>query len=189
MSASPKAVRSGGPPGKAGQAPASQPPAPPIHGRAAFDEGLQAEWLRAGREQEPLALLLIEVDHFTAYARKAGAAAAEDSLQQIAAALMQAVFRPTDLVARYAEAQFAIVLPTHEAGARVVAARVRHAVNGLSLPHRAGEGGIVTVSIGVAALTPAPEQPAAGLVTLAEDALAQARRIGHDCIVSQDWIA
>ncbi len=186
MSASPKAVRSGGPPGKA---PVSQPSAPPIHGRAAFDEGLEGEWLRAGREQESLALLLIEVDHFPGYARKAGAAATEDSLQQIAAVLMQAVFRPTDLVVRYGEAQFAIVLPTHEAGARVVAARARHAVNGLALPHRAGEGGIVTVSIGVAALTPAPEQPAHGLVTLAEEALAQARRIGHDCIVSQDWIA
>lgn len=180
MSAQSETAYLGGPPDTAAASPGP---------RQAFDERLQAEWLRAGRAQLPLSLLLIEVDHFPTYLAHLGAPGADACLNQIAAQLAHAVFRPTDLVARYGESQFAIVLPTHEAGARVVAARVRHAVNGLALPHRGGEGDIVTVSIGVAALTPAPEQPAAGLVTLAEDALAQARRIGHDSIVSQDWIA
>jgi len=182
MSAKSKAEHAGGPPDSTAVPAVAGP-------RQVFDDRLQTEWQRAERAQLPLSLLLIEMDHFPAYTARLGPTGADTCLNQIAAQLAHAVFRPTDLVARYGEAQFAIVLPTHEAGARVVAARVRHAVNGLALPHRGGEGGIVTVSIGVAALTPAPGMSPAELVTLAEGALTQARRIGRDCIVSQDWIA
>lgn len=158
-----------------------------IMGRAAFDQHLAQEWERA---KEPLSLLIIDVDGFAAYNASHPAPKGDECLGQIAVLLARAVFRPTDLVARYGEDEFAILLPSvHEGGARVVAARVRSLVNELAIPHRAGEGGILTVSIGVAALTPTGEGGPQTLVDLCEGALAQAKRIGGDSIVSQDWIA
>ncbi len=158
--------------------------------RAAFDGRLAQEWDRAQRAAEPLSLLLIDVDHFRAYADTHTATLSEERLNRIATTLARAVFRPADMVARYDDDEFAILLPAvHEVGARVVAARVRLLVNALAMPHSGGEGGIVTVSIGVAAFTPTGETSPEALVELCEGALEQAKRMGRDSIVSQDWMA
>lgn len=177
---------------KSGQplAEAQAQPGAGVANRAAFDERLTQEWARAQRADEPLSLLLIDVDHFRAYADTHTATLSEERLNRIAATLARAVFRPADLVARYDDDEFAILLPAvHEVGARVVAARVRLLVNALAMPHSGGEGGIVTVSIGVAALAPTDGAGPETLVALCVGALEQAKRMGRDSIVSQDWMA
>lgn len=161
-----------------------------ILSRASFDERLAQEWGRARRERTPLSLLLVDIDHFRAYVDTHVATMGPDRLKKIAATLGRAVFRPADVVARYGDDEFAILLPAvHETGARVVAARVRMLVNAMAMPHSGGEGGIVTVSIGVAALTPEGDAVPQLLVDLCESALEQAKRMGRDSIVSQDWMA
>ncbi|MDH4134128.1 MAG: GGDEF domain-containing protein [Gammaproteobacteria bacterium] len=176
---------------------ATQAPAPAeadaltgLLSRAAFDERLAQEERRAHDEHDDLSLLLIDIDHFRAYVDTHRPRMVEDRLKKIAATLMQAVFRPTDLVARFGDDEFAILLPgVHEGGAQVVAARARTLINSLAMRHSAGEGGIVTVSIGVAALAPEENGGAAQLVDLCKSALEQAKRMGRDNIVSQDWMA
>jgi diguanylate cyclase (GGDEF)-like protein len=161
-----------------------------ILNRASFDERLAQEWNRARREQTPLSLLLVDIDHFRAYVDTHVAAMGQDRLKKIAATLGRAVFRPADVVARHGDDEFAILLPAvHEIGARVVAARVRMLINALAMPHSGGEGGIVTVSIGVAALTPTAGVGPEVLVQLCKGALEQAKRMGRDNIVSQEWMA
>ena len=83
--------------------------------RAAFDGRLAQEWDRAQRAAEPLSLLLIDVDHFRAYADTHTATLSEERLNRIATTLARAVFRPADMVARYDDDEFAILLPAvHE---------------------------------------------------------------------------
>lgn len=163
---------------------------PGILGREGFDQRLQQEWGRARREMVPVSMLIIDVDHFRVYNESHPAPLGDERLQAIANTLTQSVFRPTDLVARYGDDEFAILLPSvHEGGARLVAARVRSLVNGLAMPHSGGVGGIVTVSIGVAALIPRDDAEPQELVDLCLSALKQAKRMGRDCIVSQDWLS
>lgn len=170
--------------------PASGPPdIAGLMDRAGFDYRLGQQWVHAVKLATPVALLLIDVDHFGAYVRSHTSQGAE-RLGRIAQTLAGCVFRPTDVVARYGDDEFAILLPgLHEGGARIVAARVRSLVNALAMPHSAGEGGIVTVSIGVAALVPGAGVAPQALVDLCEGALDQAKRMGRDSIVSQDWMA
>ena len=158
--------------------------------RAAFDTRLAEEWKRALRTAQPLSLLLIDIDYFRAYVDTHHTPMGHARLRKIADTLGGAVFRPTDLVARWGDDEFAILLPgVHETGARVVAARVRSLINALAMPHSGGVGGIVTVSIGVAALTPDEAGGTQQLVALCAQALEQAKRMGRDNIVSQDWMA
>lgn len=158
--------------------------------RASFDERLKHEWQRARRAQAPLALLLLDIDHFGAYLKSHRRVQAADRLRTIATILTRALFRPGDVVARYDDDEFAVLLPAvHENGARVVAARIRTQINAQAIPHSGGEGGIVTVSIGVAALAPTEDAGEQQLVELCQGALAQAKRMGRDSIVSQDWMA
>lgn len=161
---------------------------PGLLSRLAFDEHLLREWERAKHAQAPLSLLFVHVDHLRADVDTHRSPSDDERLRKIADALGQAVFRPTDLVARYSDDEFAILLPAvHEEGARVVATRVRTLVNALALP-RGGEGGIVTVRIGVAALEPVDGGRPQQLVDLCAQALEEARRLGRDSIVSQDWM-
>jgi len=160
-----------------------------IVNRRGFDERLNAEWTRSIRDKLPLSLIMIDIDHFKLYNDTYGYQMGDACLKKIAGSLSWAAFRPSDLIARYGGEEFAIVLPSiDEEGARIVAARVRDVVTARAIPHSGGEGGIVTVSIGVSAVTPEADMKQENLIALAERALYQAKRIGRDCIVSQDWI-
>jgi diguanylate cyclase (GGDEF)-like protein len=158
--------------------------------RQGFDLKLAEEWRRAVRDHAPISLLMIDVDYFKAYNESHNRRMGDECLKKIATALVGAMFRPTDLLARWDGDEFAILLPAaQEKGALVVAARARNLVNGMAIRHSGGEGGMVTVSIGVAELSPAQGMEAAELIELAKGALEKAKRSGRDCIVSQDWIS
>jgi diguanylate cyclase (GGDEF)-like protein len=126
-----------------------------IANRRRFDETLEREWLRARRSREPLALVLVDVDHFKLFNDHYGHPAGDACLRRVAGALRAACLRPGDVVARYGGEEFGLILPdTPVSGAEHVARRLLERVEELTIPHaRSSLAPMVTVSAGIACHT------------------------------------
>jgi len=123
-----------------------------VANRRRFNDVLEREWSRARRSGDPLALILVDVDHFKLFNDRYGHVAGDSCLARVAGALAGACLRPADLVARYGGEEFTLLLPqTPSSGAHHVALRVLDAVAGLGIPHAGSSvSARVTVSGGVA---------------------------------------
>ena len=150
--------------------------------RRYFDEYLQQEWQRMTREQQPLSLILLDVDCFKAYNDYFGHQQGDEGLVAIAQAIRQAVKRSVDLLARYGGEEFGVILPnTRRSGAESVAQAIQAEIKALRLPHpKSRVNDYLTVSMGIASVVPTPSQAAADLVAAADSALYQAKRRGRD---------
>ena len=151
--------------------------------RRRFDEVLAHELARAMRDGTPLALILLDVDHFKKFNDHYGHPAGDTCLQEVGCILAGQVNRNRDLAARYGGEEFAVVLPdTDLAGAMAVAERLRHEIQALGLPHQPSPFGVVTASLGVAALAPDGLPDAGEMVAQADRQLYQAKRAGRNRI-------
>lgn len=128
-----------------------------ISNRRRFDDSLAQEWQRAAREQTPLSLVAIDIDHFKAYNDHYGHVAGDLCLQRVAQALSLAVGRVGDMVARYGGEEFAVLLPDTDASqATIIGQRLCAAVRALRIEHLAAhDRQHITVSIGAASALPA----------------------------------
>jgi two-component system, cell cycle response regulator len=150
--------------------------------RRCFDNRLEREWLRQAREQQPLSLILFDVDKFKCYNDYYGHLAGDDCLVRLEQAVQQEVRRPADLVARYGGEEFVILLPnTDVKGGIKVAQSIQQAIHNLAIPHEhSNVKDIVTVSLGIASLIPRLEIEPDTLVAYADKALYQAKEQGRD---------
>lgn len=119
--------------------------------RRALERHLHAEAARALRFQVPMAVLMIDVDHFKKYNDRMGHLLGDEALRGIAQALSTCL-RKVDAVARYGGEEFCVILPRTDAEAAAdVAHKLQSAVQALELPGAAGQPlGKMSVSIGVA---------------------------------------
>lgn len=156
-----------------------------LSNRRYFDEYLGAEWRRAQREQTQLALLMIDVDAFKAYNDTYGHVAGDDVLRRVASVIRDNCARATDLPARFGGEEFAMVLPgTSPGGVRLLAEKVRRAVQALAIAHSGSPThDCVTVSIGGAVLVPQAAEPPSRLVEVADAGLYQAKRNGRNQVM------
>ncbi|MDY0107152.1 MAG: diguanylate cyclase [Giesbergeria sp.] len=155
-----------------------------IANRRHFDQTLTTEWQRAQRNGQPLTLAMIDVDWFKAYNDHFGHLAGDECLRHIARVLAASVRRPGDLVARYGGEEFAFFAPaTDSAGVVEIARNIQEALHQLALAHPGAPGGLVTVSIGVAALVPTPGEGPDVLLRRADAALYRAKSEGRNRIV------
>lgn len=123
--------------------------------RRAFDRAFEREWAIAARAKRPLAVAIVDVDHFKAFNDTYGHIAGDECLTKLAEILSGTLFRPGDFVGRYGGEEFVIVLPdTDLAGAQHVCARVQEIVSTTNLPHEASPLDHLTVSVGFASLVP-----------------------------------
>ena len=152
-----------------------------IANRRSFDEGLAREWARALRQRTPLSVVMADIDFFKRYNDQYGHVAGDGCLQQVAAALKAGVREGGDFAARYGGEEFAVVLPGADAAAaRAVAESLRARVEALAIEHAGNpNGGVVTISLGVATVYPEPDGLPTSLVEMADQQLYQAKRQGR----------
>ena len=151
--------------------------------RRRFDEVLAHELARAVRGNTPLALIMLDVDYFKKFNDHYGHPAGDACLQAVGRILAGQVNRNRDLAARYGGEEFAVILPdTDLAGAMAVAERLRHGIQALHLPHQDSPFGVVTASLGVAALGPDRVPDAGEIVAQADRQLYEAKRTGRNRI-------
>jgi diguanylate cyclase (GGDEF)-like protein len=150
--------------------------------RRLFENALEAEWARACRSGEPLAILMIDVDNFKSYNDRYGHLAGDDCLREVAHAFMSLCRRSTDLVARFGGEEFVVLLPaTAIRGAKEFAELVRssiEALHGQKLRRRLQRG--ITVSIGCAAILPTHDKFPAMLIGASDEALYRAKQNGRN---------
>ncbi|MBV9221666.1 MAG: PAS domain S-box protein [Methylobacteriaceae bacterium] len=153
--------------------------------RRSFDEALEIEHRRAMREAAHLGLIMLDVDNFKAFNDVYGHPAGDECLRAVSRAVRSALRRPGDLAARYGGEELVVLLPnTDEAGAALIAQRIRLAVRAMRLEHRTGAKRIVTVSAGVASMIPTqPTDSPDALLRSADLALYVAKRSGRDAVV------
>jgi diguanylate cyclase (GGDEF)-like protein len=152
--------------------------------RRRFDEALENEWQRALREQQPLSLIMLDIDYFKEFNDIYGHQAGDDCLKKVAACLRKNVRRAGDLVARYGGEEFVVVLPnTDLEGAREVADAMNRTVRGMNLRHKGSHGrDHLTISAGVACGIPSRGHDPVKVLEKADRALYRAKRAGRDCV-------
>jgi diguanylate cyclase (GGDEF)-like protein len=150
-----------------------------LKNRRKFSAAIDAEWRRAARQKVPLALLMIDADHFKSYNDTFGHQAGDDVLVGIAICISDSVRRSSDCAARYGGEEFAVLLPgLSPADALGVAETIR-----LKVQQWSGENAITTVSIGVASVMPNTATDWSHLVNAADTALYAAKAGGRNCCV------
>lgn len=151
--------------------------------RGYFETQLEREIKRAERSKGPLALVMIDIDHFKVLNDTHGHHVGDVLLRDISAVLMKDM-RQIDTIARYGGEEFVVILPeTNQVGAYRVAQRLRKAVeSGHFFAGSPSETVKVTISLGVAVL-PQDAQFKQDLIEAADAALYEAKRSGRNRVV------
>jgi diguanylate cyclase (GGDEF)-like protein len=151
--------------------------------RRSFDARLDTEWHRAGSLKRPIALLMIDVDHFKLFNDNYGHIEGDRCLRLIGETLAGATGQAADFAARYGGEEFVLLLPdTSLTAALEIAERLRGAVAALAISHGFAPCGHVTVSIGVASLTPSAGVGPQTLLANADGGLYAAKRNGRNMV-------
>lgn len=154
--------------------------------RRSFDSSLATEWKRCIRGNQPISLLMIDVDHFKLYNDCFGHQAGDECLRQVAEILHSSLTRSDDFLCRYGGEEFAALLHfTDDRGARVVAENMLQALERAQIPQAPNLASkFVTVSIGLATVWHPIQFKAEDLLRTADAALYRAKANGRYCIES-----
>ncbi|CAN1210349.1 GGDEF domain-containing protein [Tumidithrix helvetica PCC 7403] len=154
-----------------------------IGNRRCFDESLHREWHRSLREQQPISLIILDIDCFKGYNDLYGHPAGDLCLTTLAQTVKQALQRSTDLIARYGGEEFAVILPnTTTQGAIIVTELIQQAILDLSTAHENSYvSDVVTTSLGIATLVPTETQQPSILLEQTDRALYKAKQKGRNC--------
>lgn len=143
---------------------------------------LEAEWRRSLREHSPLGLVMIDLDCYHHYNEHYGHLGGDACLQLVSEAMVRCLRRPSDYLGRYGGEEFVAVLPNTDAvGAKLVADRLRAAVEVLAIPHAASAcSHVVTISAGFASLRVTADLAMDRLIAAADTALLRAKSRGRN---------
>ena len=156
-----------------------------VANRRLFDQTLKSEWFHAMRDRQPLSLIVLDIDHFKQYNDCYGHLMGDECLSRVAQALNKIPLRATDLFARYGGEEFVLLLPKANIDSAIeIAEKCRRLVQDLAIPHeKSSTGNVLTISVGVASITPVPDSDPASLFAVADRMLYQAKECGRNRVV------
>jgi len=158
-----------------------------IPNRRGFVNRLDMEWIRAIRDNTSISVLVIDVDKFKVYNDTYGHQQGDVVLQAVARTVEQSLNRPGDFAARWGGEEFIVLLPnTDTSGALLIAEKIRQNVSNLVIPCSDGTETIVTISIGVNALTPQLTSSRETFISEADKALYRAKSSGRNRVCSSN---
>ncbi|HTT23909.1 MAG TPA: GGDEF domain-containing protein [Candidatus Sulfotelmatobacter sp.] len=153
-----------------------------LYNRRYLQEMLEREIRRATRAEQPLGILMLDLDPFKNFNDTYGHEAGDAVLREAGSFLVRSV-RAEDFVCRYGGEEFVVVLPTADfRAAEARAERIRTKLRELVVMHNGRSLGLITASIGVAAL-PNHGTSEKDLLEAADAALYRAKREGRDRVV------
>jgi diguanylate cyclase (GGDEF)-like protein/PAS domain S-box-containing protein len=153
-----------------------------LYNRRYLEEMLEREIRRAVRSEQPLGILMLDLDHFKTFNDTYGHDAGDTVLRETGSFLANSI-RAEDVVCRFGGEEFVVILPTANLEAsRARGERIRSKLRELIVLHQGQSLGIITVSVGVAAL-PTHGTSARELLQAADAALYRAKREGRDRVV------
>lgn len=153
-----------------------------IPNRRRFNEYLSFACDFSHREEVPVSMVMMDIDHFKLFNDHYGHQEGDSCLIQIAQALSGIIVERTDLVARYGGEEFACILPNRtEEEALEIAQKLRRAVLDLRIPHETSRvEPIVTISLGVATVIPSADKTCKDLIKAADEALYRSKESGRN---------
>lgn len=155
-----------------------------LYNRRHFDSYLNLEWRRVPRVKKPMALLLLDVDHFKQLNDHYGHQYGDDCLRDIARILETQPRRASDLAARFGGEEFAVLLPGCDLeGGLEVAERIRVAIMETGGEHYSNPEKRMTVSIGVTCYLPATDDSPERMIGRADQAMYKAKGAGRNCVI------
>jgi diguanylate cyclase (GGDEF)-like protein len=160
-----------------------------ICNRRQFEHDLNRIWQESLQDQRPVAMLIVDVDHFKPYNDGYGHPQGDQCLRQVADILTRAAHGGKGLAARMGGEEFGILLPGGSVDdglalgeclcEAVRAARIEHSYSGM---------GIVTISVGVASIRPDAGVDRISLFATADKALYEAKRMGRNRVVAPSTV-
>lgn len=156
-----------------------------LYNRRTFDERAESAWKRAARNNEALAVLIMDIDHFKLYNDYYGHLAGDECIARVAQTIHDSLSRPGDLVARYGGEEFiALLSDTHSKGASHVAERIRRNVAALNIRHQESTtADHITLSVGGAVISNTAGTELRDQINAADKALYAAKQQGRDRVV------
>jgi diguanylate cyclase (GGDEF)-like protein len=156
-----------------------------LYNRRYLQEMLDREIRRAIRSEQALGVLMLDLDHFKNFNDTYGHDAGDAVLRETASFLVRSI-RAEDFVCRYGGEEFVVILPTADLrAAEARAQRIRAKLRDLVILHNGRSLGLITASIGVAAL-PGHGTNEKDLLQAADAALYRAKREGRDRVAVAD---
>lgn len=158
-----------------------------LYNRRHFESSVQQLWQRASFGGTPMAILMIDVDHFKKFNDHYGHPAGDACLRQVCQVLKQTLNGQGVIVARYGGEEFIAAIPNlDEAAALNLAEQVRASVERCQIPHdRSATSSVVTASLGLAWCQARPGMKVEHLLALADGALYDAKHLGRNRVCSQ----
>lgn len=153
-----------------------------IANRRMFDQSLETEWKRFRCTNQPLSLIMLDLDHFKQFNDGYGHIKGDECLTIVAQTLKHAAGRPRDIVARYGGEEFVLILPeTSQSAAFELADRCRRLIADLKIPHDCSSvGPFVTASFGVGTVQPSTDMEPKDLVEAVDRLLYASKTNGRN---------